>query len=141
MQDRKTWRRKRTTPRASARIALVVHGPQRVVPAVTCDLSRTGARIRFRFEDLGVDRDLSLLELGKALMNLCGEVFLADMRPIRGEGHVSKAMHPVRIGSTKRTAGELDVGVRFQEPLSDAELGTLGLRMPVTDSAAERESA
>jgi hypothetical protein len=130
MLERKIWRRKREMPRAAARLWVRLHGAGRVLQASTLDLSRTGARIRLKIEDLGIPRNIGLFEFGKQLMTLLGEVLSAELKHPKSQQPVVKGIRLVRIGDVKRTAGDLDVGVRFEADLSDDELRVLGLLTP-----------
>jgi hypothetical protein len=130
MLPKNAWRRKRVTQRAAARLVARVIAGRRTLPATTGDVSRTGVRVRLRSMDVGVEREAGLFDVGKALSAVLGDSFEIEFVGPKGAKPVRKSLTAVRIGAVLRTLGEIDVGCRFREPLTDEEAFVLGIRLP-----------
>ena len=130
MLQRKVWRRKRATQRAAAKLKIRVIAARRAIPASTGDISRTGARIHIRAIDVGVDCQAGLFDLGKAVSAVLGDGFDVELAAPKGQLVVAKTMTAVRIGTIRRATGEIEVGCKFVEPISDAEATQLGVNLP-----------
>ena len=131
MLQRKIWRRKRATQRAAAKLSIRIFAARRAIPALTGDISRTGARLHIRAIDVGVDCSAGLFDMGKAVSAVLGDGFDVELAAPKGPALVRKTMTAVRIGTIRRATGEIEVGSgKFVEPMSEAEATQLGLRLP-----------
>lgn len=101
------------------------------------DLSRTGLRLRMPGEILGVHRLSSLAQVTRKLQEIVGVEFSAELHYEMLGPLVRKTLEPSRIAKLDWEQSDVEVGCHMQEPLSDEEVGMLGVPLP---AIGERET-
>ncbi len=102
------------------------------------DLSRTGLRLRMPGELLGVHRLSSLAQVTRKLQETVGKEFTAELHYEMLGPLVRKILEPSRIAKLDWEQSDVEVGCQLRDPLTDEEVGMLGVPLP---AIGERETA
>ena len=94
------------------------------------DLSRTGLRLRMPGEILGVHRLSSLAQVTRHLQQALGKEFTAELHYEMLGPLVRKTLEPTRIAKLDWEQADVEVGCSLGDPLSDEEIGMLGVPVP-----------
>lgn len=103
------------------------------------DLSRSGMRMRIPGKSLGVHRLSSLVEVTRRLHSALGDTFLGELHYEMLGPLVHRTLSPCRIAKRDWEQTDVEVGCQFDRPLSDDEVGMLGVPLPAvgTDQAPQ----
>lgn len=94
------------------------------------DLSRTGLRVRIPGPDLGVHRLSSLVQVTRNLHESLGDEFQGELHYEMLGPLVTRTLSPCRIAKRDWEQTDVEVGCQFDRPLSDEEVGMLGVDLP-----------
>jgi len=94
------------------------------------DVSRTGLRLRMPGELLGVHRLSSLAQVTRRLEETLGREFVAELHYEMLGPLVRKTLEPTRIAKLDWEQADVEVGCLLGDPLSDEEIGMLGVPAP-----------
>lgn len=100
------------------------------------DLSRTGLRLRMPGEVLGVHRLSSLAQVTRRLQETVGKEFAAELHYEMLGPLVRKFLEPSRIAKLDWEQSDIEVGCQLRDPLSDEEVGMLGVPLPAIGEQA-----
>ncbi len=104
------------------------------------DISRSGLRVALLSEVLRLDPAADLAAAAACVQTRIGSRFGIDLGlTAAGRGRVRRQVELVRLMLEGRHEGVLGLGLRFLEPLSDAEARELNVELPCEDPAAEGE--
>ena len=95
--------------------------------AETRDISRMGARIRLRLEQLGLNAESSFEDVAQRITETLCDVAVAAFHPEVLGNLVKHGVRVVRIARCADDPGSVDLGCLLRVPLGDDEVGALGL--------------
>jgi hypothetical protein len=107
-----------------------IHGLDGPITAHLVDISRTGIRIRIPGPVLRVHRLSSLAQIAGRLTEGLGEAFAGELHPDLLGSLIRKRLTPTRIAKRDWERTDVEVGCTLDSPLSDVEVGMLGLALP-----------
>jgi hypothetical protein len=100
------------------------------------DLSRTGMRVRIPGKSLNVHRLSSLVQVTRQLQDALGDTFNGELHYEMLGPLVNRTLIPCRIAKRDWEQTDVEVGCQFNAPLTDDEVGMLGVPLPAV--GAER---
>ena len=121
---------RRRSPRVSSVLPVRLHVGGRALEGETRDLSRIGARIRVPLAELELLPQAGLTEISARVGKTLGEVVVADLNHKILGNLVRRSLRVVRLARPADIPTVVDVGCMLRVPLSDDEVGALGLVLP-----------
>lgn len=109
-------------------IRLTGAGNERVGRIV--DLSRTGLRVRVPGPAFGVHRLSSLVQVTQGLHDALGDCFQGDLHHEMLGPLVQRELTPCRIAKRDWEHTDVEIGCELDRPLTDEEVGMLGVALP-----------
>jgi len=128
---------RRRAGRLSCDFPVLLHSGGRSLRSSAVDLSRVGALIRVPLDELGLDHDIQLADLGRATTMILGDLVRADLHYEVLGPLVQHAARPVRLGRALRGQEYVELGLDFTEPITDMEAQALGIDLPALRDDAE----
>ncbi len=126
--NQQSARRSNRSPYAAR---LLVRGACGQFAATGLDISRTGVRLAMLAEVLRLDPEADLAAAAACIQTRVGSRFVLDLGlTAAGRGRVRKEVELVRLVLDGGEEDVLELGCRFDAPLSNAELGDLGIDLP-----------
>lgn len=121
---------RRRAPRVPTTIPVRLRARGRQVDGVVCDLSRIGTGIRIPLSEFDLTPGTSEDTISKTISALLGSVVSADLNHDRLGTLVRRSLRIVRIARPADCRESVDIGCMLRVPLSDDEVGALGLVLP-----------
>lgn len=121
---------KRDALRVPCDYSIRVYGQLRELAARMVDISRTGVRIRVPLSRLMNTEVLDYASLTHSLEQVLGKSFQADLHHEMLGPLVRKRIRVMRVGNVDPDADFVEIGGRFDEPLTDDETVMLGVGLP-----------
>ena len=125
---------RRQSTRIACEVPVRILTDLRVVMGLIVDCSRSGVRVRIPGRSLGVHRLSSLVQVARRVSNALGQDFVGELHYEMLGSMVRKSLHPMRIGQRDWETPDVELGCRFGEPLTDAELQLLGIELPARET-------
>ncbi len=103
------------------------------------DLSRTGMRVRIPGKSLSVHRLSSLVQVTRQLRSALGDTFAGELHYEMLGPLVNRTLTPCRIAKRDWEQTDVEVGCQFNSPLTDDEVGMLGVPLPAVGAVNAAE--
>lgn len=121
---------RRRAPRVATVLPVRLNVGGRALIGETRDLSRIGARIRVPLTQLALLPQAGLPEISARIGKLFGDVVVADLNHSVLGTLVRRSLRVVRLARPADVPTSVDIGCMLRVPLSDDEVGALGLVLP-----------
>ena len=121
---------RRRAPRVSTVLPVRLNVGGRALMGETRDMSRIGARIRVPLTELQLLPQAGLAEISARIGKLFGDVVVADLNHTLLGTLVRRSLRVVRLARPADVPTSVDIGCMLRVPLSDDEVGALGLVLP-----------
>jgi len=131
----------RQAPRVDCSIGLHLQGEWTFLKARVEDIGRLGARLRVPLKELGLTASTHLSVIARHLDAVLSAEVVAHFRPEMLGSLVQRHLHAVRVSRSCPDEPSVDVGCKFDRPLTRLDAVALGLPIPMEGETVEEAQA